>query len=100
MEYFDRVVHPIMYTHIQADKKEIFRRNAAIALGNIGDPEAVPALADALDDPSEVVRAHAAWSLGRIGGEAAKQALETQRGRETGQIASQEIGEALEEMIR
>jgi len=99
-EYFDRVVHPIMYTHIQADKKEIFRRNAAIALGNIGDPEAVPALADALDDPSEVVRAHAAWSLGRIGGEAAKQALETQRGRETGQIASQEIGEALEEMIR
>jgi epoxyqueuosine reductase len=47
-----------------------FRRNVAIALGNIGDPAAVPALTEALSDPEPVIRAHAAWALGRIGAQA------------------------------
>jgi epoxyqueuosine reductase len=94
-EYYARVIQPIMYTHIKADHKEIFRRNAAIALGNIGDPDAVPALSAALNDPEEVVRAHAAWALGRIGGSAARSALEAHRGRETGKTAEQEIEDAL-----
>src|SRR5262245_12600698 len=42
------------------------RRNAAVALGNLGDPCAVPALAAALGDDDPVVRGHAAWALGRL----------------------------------
>ncbi|MBN1138427.1 MAG: tRNA epoxyqueuosine(34) reductase QueG [Anaerolineae bacterium] len=41
-------------------------RNVAVALGNWGDPAAVPALTNALRDPEPLVRGHAAWALGRI----------------------------------
>jgi epoxyqueuosine reductase len=51
-------------------------RNAAVALGNSGNRDAVTALARSLrHDPEPVVRAHAAWALGRIGGREAYQAL-------------------------
>lgn len=43
------------------------QRNAAVALGNAGDPQAAPALARALHDPSPPLREHAAWALERIG---------------------------------
>jgi epoxyqueuosine reductase len=97
-EYFWQVVRPIMYTHIQEDHKELFRRNAAVALGNIGDPDSVPALASALDDPEEVVRVHAAWALGRIGGRSARNALESHLISEIGEHARYEIEDALAEM--
>ena len=46
------------------------QRNAAVALGNIGDPIAIPALAQTLKGSrSKVVRRHAAWALGKIGGQ-------------------------------
>ena len=52
-------------------------RNAAVALGNSGVPEAVAPLVRALEkDPRALVRAHAAWGLGRLGGTAARAALE------------------------
>jgi epoxyqueuosine reductase len=60
-----------------------FRRNVAVALGNIGDPVAVPGLVEALSDPEPVIRAHAAWSLGRIGTPQARLGLEKALGRET-----------------
>lgn len=42
-------------------------RNAAIALGNAGDPGATPALVRARDcDPDAAVREAAAWALGRL----------------------------------
>jgi epoxyqueuosine reductase len=50
-------------------------RNVAVALGNWGSPEAVPALAAALNDEEPLVRGHAAWALGRIGTHGALQAL-------------------------
>ena len=43
-----------------------FLRNVAVALGNLRNPAAVPALASALNDAEPLVRAHAAWALGRI----------------------------------
>lgn len=43
------------------------RRNAALAVGNLGLSEAVPQLREMLVDPSSVVRSGAAWALGRIG---------------------------------
>jgi len=45
------------------------QRNAAVALGNIGDRAAIPALENAVKTSrSPVVREHAAWALERMGG--------------------------------
>ncbi len=41
-------------------------RNVCVALGNWGDPAALPALASALADPEPLARGHAAWALGRL----------------------------------
>jgi epoxyqueuosine reductase len=43
-----------------------FVRNVAVALGNSGAVEAVPALQDALKDTSLLVREHAEWALSQI----------------------------------
>lgn len=43
-------------------------RNAAVVLGNLGDPEARPRLARAAaHHPSALVREHAAWALAQLG---------------------------------
>jgi len=42
------------------------RRNAAIALGNLGDPAALPALERWADDPDEVVRDAVRWAMERL----------------------------------
>lgn len=41
-------------------------RTVCVALGNWGDPAALPALDRALFDEEEVVRGHAAWAIGRV----------------------------------
>lgn len=51
-----------------------FLRNVCVALGNSGDPEALPALTRALRHPEPLVRGHAAWALGRLGAAAAARA--------------------------
>jgi epoxyqueuosine reductase len=56
------------YSPVKRAKWEGLRRNVAIALGNIGDPSAIPALIRALNCDSPLVRGHVAWALGRIGG--------------------------------
>jgi epoxyqueuosine reductase len=38
-------------------------RNAAVVLGNLGDPAAIPALGRVLSDPDPMVAEHAAWAL-------------------------------------
>ena len=48
-------------------KRRGFLGNVAVALGNIGNAESVPALIHALNDEEPLVRGHAAWALGRIG---------------------------------
>src|SRR6266849_6421342 len=60
---------------IKRTKRRGLLRNVCVALGNIGDPQAVPALIGALHDEDALVRGHAAWALGRIGGEQAMDAL-------------------------
>jgi epoxyqueuosine reductase len=64
---------------IKRTKRRGLLRNVAVALGNWGDPAAIPALARALHDHEPLIRGHAAWALGRIGGAAAQVAL---RGRQ------------------
>ena len=70
-------------------------RNACVALGNIGDARAVPALVVALGHESSLVRGHAAWALGAIGGEAARTALESARDAEADESVLEEIAAAL-----
>lgn len=64
------------FSPIRRTKRRGLLRNVCVALGNIGDQQAVPALIEALHDYEPLVRGHAAWALGRIGGELAKKALE------------------------
>ncbi len=66
-------------------------RNVAIALGNCGAGEAVPALTGALQDASPLVRAHAAWALGRISTDDASRILESARLAEKDPVVLEEI---------
>ncbi len=92
-EFYARTVQPLMYNYIR--EKKYFQRNAAIALGNTGDPAYIPDLAQAMQDSEELVRSYAAWALGKIGGSQAKQVLEASLARETCQSAKNEIEAAL-----
>jgi epoxyqueuosine reductase len=56
-------------------KRRGLARNAAVVLGNLRNPDDVPALVAALDDPEPLVRQHATWALRRIGTPAAHRAL-------------------------
>jgi epoxyqueuosine reductase len=56
-------------------KRRGLLRSVATALGNWGDPSALPALAQALEDAEPLIRGHAAWALGRIGSRKARRAL-------------------------
>ncbi|MBU4510079.1 tRNA epoxyqueuosine(34) reductase QueG [bacterium] len=65
------------YNQIAMRPREAIKRNAVLALGNIGDTKAVAPLIRTLqEDDSSMVRGHTAWALGKIGGEKAKFALE------------------------
>ena len=68
---------------IKRAKRRGLLRNVAIALGNSGNREAVPVLAQAIEHEAEpLVRSHAAWALGALGGPTAKRALERARKRD------------------
>ena len=62
-------------TPVMRAKHTGMRRNACVALGNIGDPAAVPVLSRVLTNAEALVRGHAAWALGQIGTPEAKEAL-------------------------
>lgn len=51
---------------VQRARRRGYLRNVAVALGNSGDPAAVPALEKALQDDEPLVRQHAAWALEKI----------------------------------
>ena len=76
-------------------KREGLQRNACVALGNLGDPSAVPALSKVLAHSSPLVRGHAAWALGRIGTNESREALEAIRSREGDYEVLEEIQAAL-----
>ncbi len=80
---------------IRRAKRAGLQRNVCVALGNIGDPAAVPALANALRSDEPLVREHAAWALGRIGGADATAALRAALATETNDNAAAEMRDAL-----
>lgn len=59
------MVRPVMYNYIR--DLEIFKRNAAVALGNAGDAAALPALKAARDAAEdETTREAIDWAIARL----------------------------------
>jgi epoxyqueuosine reductase len=58
-------------TALRRVSRDILLRNVAIALGNTGDPRAIPALIALAGHRAALVRGHAVWALGRLGAAAA-----------------------------
>jgi epoxyqueuosine reductase len=80
---------------IKRAKRRGLLRNVCVALGNIGDAQAVPALIGALHDEEALVRGHAAWALGKFGSEEAIAALQGAAKIENDREVSKEIQDAL-----
>ncbi len=76
-------------------KLEGLQRNAAVAMGNRGEPRYVPALDRALASGTPAVRRHAAWALGRIAGDEARAALAAAQRRESDPSVAAEVEVAL-----
>ena len=85
---------------IKRAKRVGLQRNVCVALGNIGDASAVPALAKALVTAEPLVRSHAAWALGRLGGRESEAALESALASEADVEVREEIELALAECPR
>ena len=83
-------------TALRRAKRRGLLRNAAVALGNAGDPGAVPALVRAMEDPEPLVRGHSAWALGRLASKSARRALERALGRESDESVLMEIRNTLD----
>ncbi len=87
-------------TPLMRAKRVGMQRNACVALGNVQDRSAAPALTRALRTAESLVRQHAAWALGRIGGTDAQAALQTALQAEDDDAVSAEIRLALDELRR
>ena len=83
---------------IKRAKRVGLQRNVCVALGNLRDPSAVPALATTLGEAEPLVRMHAAWALGRIGGSEAARILQKVLAVERDETVIQEIRLACNEV--
>ena len=72
-------------------------RNVAVALGNSGNPEAIPPLRAALRDSEPLIRSHAAWALGQFAEPEARLALRQHLAREEDDRVRAEVRAALRE---
>ncbi|MDO5690069.1 MAG: 4Fe-4S double cluster binding domain-containing protein [Tissierellia bacterium] len=62
--YYQDVIRPIMYNYIR--DIDLFRRNAAIALGNTDDPAHIPALENATQSQNPLVKEAAEWAIKKL----------------------------------
>lgn len=85
------------FEHFYVPKRRagILRRNALVALGNVGNADEVPLLAGFLGHPVDLLRLHAAWAVGNIGGELAVSVLRAARSGERTPDVAAEIDLAL-----
>jgi epoxyqueuosine reductase len=82
---------------VKRTKRRGYLRNVAVALGNLRDESALPALIQSLaNEPEPLVRGHVAWVLGRFGGEAARIALQQATQSEKEAYVLSEIRSALD----
>lgn len=75
------------------------RVQAALILGKLGNPRAVPSLIEALKDENDLVRGTAAASLGKLGDRRAVEALTRQRG-DASSFVRAAVDKALETLTR
>ncbi|EOC99898.1 tRNA epoxyqueuosine(34) reductase QueG [Caldisalinibacter kiritimatiensis] len=86
------------YGHISGSwrGKNILKRNAIIALGNIGDKKYLDLIEKQLNDPSPMIREYAAWAILKIdikrGKELLKQRLQLEK--------DKEVKEELEKLLK
>ena len=52
--HYEQKVWPLVY-YIRKENRRLWQRNAAVALGNLGDPDKAPALIAALENPEPIV---------------------------------------------
>jgi epoxyqueuosine reductase len=57
-------------TPIRRTKRRGLLRNVCVALGNVGDESALPALAKAAMDAEPLIAEHARWAIEQIGARA------------------------------
>ena len=77
-----------------------FLRNVVVAIGNAGDPGALPALVRALEHSETLVRGHAAWALGHLGRPEARKPLAQRLEKEGSDEVKEEIRLSLAELDR
>lgn len=82
-------------TPIYRIKRDRLVRNACVAAGNWGSPQAIKPLHRLLADSSPLVRSHAAWALHRIMADDARGLLQAQAGREQ----DTEVREAIQSLL-
>jgi len=58
--------HRFKRTPVTRAKRRGYLRNVAVALGNTGDKNALPALENALNDDESLIREHAQWAIDKI----------------------------------
>ena len=80
---------------VKRSKRSGLLRNVCVALGNIRDPKALPALFDSLQDKDPIIRGHAAWAIGEIGGKEATNALSVRANLEADETVLEEISSAI-----
>jgi epoxyqueuosine reductase len=76
---------------IKRAKRRGYLRNVAVALGNLGEPDTIAVLSQALNDPEPQIRSHAAWALGQIGDKSVHQVLDQALANEQDETVQAEI---------
>ncbi|MCB2211729.1 tRNA epoxyqueuosine(34) reductase QueG [bacterium] len=86
---------------VKRTKRRGLLRNVAVALGNWGSDEAIPALKRVMEDePEPLIRAHAAWALGQLSEyPAVRVVLDRAFKHETDEIVLEEINTSLDHGI-
>jgi epoxyqueuosine reductase len=87
------------HTPLWRPRRRGLLRNAAIALGNLPTPSAIPALIRGLSDEEPLVRSACAWALGRHHENAAAAALTSRQSIEADEAVRHEIDLALRDAI-
>lgn len=76
---------------IKRIKRRGLLRNVAVALGNSGNPKAIPILIKVLDDEEPLIRAHVVWALGELSGAEALPLIQEKLNNEKEEIVLKEL---------
>jgi epoxyqueuosine reductase len=88
----DEELEPIVeHWYVPSRRMRFVRRNALVALGNVGDEASLGLLSKYLGSQDELLAIHAAWAVGEIGGFRAKSILKSLLKSETREAVVDEL---------